>query len=655
MRNRRERIRRAFALLLAVAGLITCAAPSSASSGLASAQATAPSWSYTGSLNTVRFGHTTTLLPNGKVLVVGGCNVSGCLDSAELYDPVTGTWGLTGGLRLPRASHTATLLPNGKVLVAGGIGITRDPNQFVWVSSAELYDPVAGTWSLTGNLNVARSDHSATLLPDGKVLVAGGGNTGFSFQSQTELYDPTTGTWSVTGNLNMGRVGHTATLLPNGKVLFAGGTAGDFSFHNLSSSELYDPNTGTWSLTGSLNVARFGLTATLLPNGNVLVTGGESQDFGVINNSAELYNPTTGTWSYTGSPSTGRVSHTATLLPNGQVLVAGGLYYVPDNNMVRTTYLDSAEIYDPATGSWSGTAKLSGTRHSHAAVLLHSGKVLVFGGWDGTNRRPLQSAELYDSGSGSTINPIDDPQFFVRQQYRDFLSREPEEAGLNAWLGVLNACPDIFTPPQTPSQCDRITVSSSFFLSPEFRLKGSYVFTFYRVAFDRLADFSEIIPDMQSVTGQTPADTFARRAAFPVSFTQRQEFRARFDLLSDAAFVAALLDRYGLQSITTPDPQNPEDGQKVTLTRADLTSRLGGGALTRAAVLRAVVESDEVSAAEFTRAFVAMQYYGYLRRAPEEGGYNAWLNYLRTHPGDFRTMVHGFVNSIEYRMRFGQP
>ncbi|MBA3322362.1 MAG: hypothetical protein H0T45_13085, partial [Pyrinomonadaceae bacterium] len=238
---------------------------------------------------------------------------------------------------------------------------------------------------------------------------------------------------------------------------------------------------------------------------------------------------------------------------------------------------------------------------------------------------------------------------------RDFLSREPEEAGLNAWLGVLNGCPDMFTPPQTPSQCDRITVSAAFFQSPEFRLKGFFVFNFYRLAFDRLPEFSEISADMQSVTGQTPADTLARRAAFAVSLVGRQEFRARFDALSDADFVAALLDRYGLTAITTPDPQNPEGGQKVTLTRAELMSRLGGGALTRAAVLRAIVESDEVSAAEFTRAFVAMQYYGYLRRTPEEAGYHAWLNYLNAHPGDFRTMVHGFVNSIEYRMRFGQP
>ena len=254
----------------------------------AQAQVATPSWSYTGSLNTARLFHTTTLLANGKVLVAGGCNDAGCLslDSAELYDPVTGTWGLTGGPNVDRVEHSATLLLNGKVLVAGGF------NHGV-VGSAELYDPVAGTWSFTGNLNVARADHSATLLPDGKVLVTGGGNY-VSFVP-TELYDPATGTWSVTGNLNMLRVAHTATLLPSGKVLVAGGTVNpEWSFNNLASCELYDPNTGTWSLTGSLNVARFGLTATLLPNGNVLVTGGESQD-GAINNSAELYNPTTET------------------------------------------------------------------------------------------------------------------------------------------------------------------------------------------------------------------------------------------------------------------------------------------------------------------------------------------------------------------------
>jgi len=189
-------------------------------------------------------------------------------------------------------------------------------------------------------------------------------------------------------------------------------------------------------------------------------------------------------------------------------------------------------------------------------------------------------------------------------------------------------------------------------------LKGLFVYNFYRVAFNRRPDYAEIIPDMRSVTGQTPADTFARRAAFPVAFVQRTEFRATYDALSNAAYVNTLLDRYGVQQITTHDPQNPEGAARIILTRADLINRLGATgsqALTRAQVVRAIVESDEIVAREYNGAFVAMQYYGYLRRTPEEAGYQDWLRVINQDPNNIRIMVGGFLNSTEYRLRFGRP
>ncbi|MGI8996261.1 MAG: DUF4214 domain-containing protein, partial [Pyrinomonadaceae bacterium] len=266
---------------------------------------------------------------------------------------------------------------------------------------------------------------------------------------------------------------------------------------------------------------------------------------------------------------------------------------------------------------------------------------------------------ITDNDVAGQPNPILSTPLFVRMHYLDFLSREPEAD--EPWSAILNGCPNPFNldPNSGSASCDRILVSSSFFGSPEFRLKGFYVFTFYRVAFDRLAAYSEIVADMRAVTGQTPADTFARRAQFPVSFTGRAEFRNRYDARTQQGFVGALLERYPVQQITTPDPAVAEAEDvtrpKIVLTRAELVNRLTNGTLTRAQVLRAIVESDEVGAAEFNRAFVAMQYYGYLRRTPEPDGYQSWLNHLAANPNDSRTMVNGFMNSPEYNLRFGNP
>ncbi|MGH9945241.1 MAG: DUF4214 domain-containing protein, partial [Pyrinomonadaceae bacterium] len=246
-------------------------------------------------------------------------------------------------------------------------------------------------------------------------------------------------------------------------------------------------------------------------------------------------------------------------------------------------------------------------------------------------------------------NPLENNTFFVTQQYLDFLFRQPEPEGLQSWLNVLNGCVN-----NTPD-CDRITVSAAFFQSPEFQLKGFFVYRFYKVALERSPAYAEIIPDMISVTGQTTAEVSQKRTVYAVSFAQRPEFNALYGGMSNQQYVDSLMGRYGLQQIMTPDPQQPDTGPRVTLTRADLVGRLNGGQLSRAQALRAVVESDQVAGAEYNPAFVVMQYFGYLKRDPEAEGYNAWLNYLNANPSDFRTMVNGFANSIEYRSRFGQP
>jgi hypothetical protein len=342
----------------------------------------------TGSLNDARDNHTATLLNNGKVLIAGGMGPSGvradsfALASAELYDRATGTFTLTGSLNKDRQNHTATLLKNGKVLIAGGQGPGGN------LVSAELWDPATATFTLTGSLNTARQLHTATLLRNGKVLITGGqGADGISLAS-AELYDPTSGTFTVTGSLNVARQSQTATPLDNGMVLVVGGfdAINSGTVATLDSTELYQPTTGTFTPTGTLNNARVFHTATLLRNGSVLVAGGQGPVIGPLA-TAELYNTKTGTFTVTGGMNAARESHTATLLNNGTVLVAAGF---------GGNFLNSAELYNPSTATFTLTGSLNDARDSQTATLLHNGTVLVAGGFVFTSfGTALDSAELY--------------------------------------------------------------------------------------------------------------------------------------------------------------------------------------------------------------------------------------------------------------------
>ncbi|WP_244224459.1 Kelch repeat-containing protein [Corallococcus sicarius] len=286
--------------------------------------------------------------------------------------PVCATgWATTASLSSARNEHTATLLPNGKVLVAGAYtGSTT-------LASTLVYDPNAGTWSSAGNLTSARSSLSATLLADGRVLVAGGTNGATDFAT-AELYDPVLDSWRTTGVMPAARSQHTATLLADGRVLVVGGVRGN----TLATADVYDPATGTWSTTGSMSIARYNHTATLLPNGKVLVAGG-ADGFSTDLGSAEVYDPATGTWSTTGAMGSKRYDHTATLLPNGKVFVTGG----------GSSTAFAAEVYDPATGTWTSVGAPTFGRGGHTATRLANGKVLVTGGFASSS--VLSSAELY--------------------------------------------------------------------------------------------------------------------------------------------------------------------------------------------------------------------------------------------------------------------
>jgi hypothetical protein len=313
---------------------------------------------------------------------ITGSNSAGSATAQIIIDvdtAVIGEWLPADSMNQGRCRHTATRLPQGQVLVAGG-------SRKQVTSSSELYDPAADTWTLTGSLTQARQSHTATLLTGGTVLVAGGLKTGSgSEQSSAEIYDPNTAAWSPTGSMSDARDTHTATLLPNGMVLVAGGEGKGGA---LSSSELYNPATGNWSPTGSLTQARFGHIAVLLLNGTVLVAGGESKA-GTLS-LAELYNPATGTWSATGSMNQARTRFAAALLPDGKVLAAAG----SDGRNA----LASAELYDPSTGTWTQTGTLKHTRDYLTVTLLPNGHVLAVGG---VAQSDLNSDELFDPAAGT--------------------------------------------------------------------------------------------------------------------------------------------------------------------------------------------------------------------------------------------------------------
>jgi hypothetical protein len=289
---------------------------------------------------------------------------------------------LSGALNFPRLQHTATLLPNGKVLIAGG-GIGPDVIDGYWiVSPAEIYDPATDTFTTAGV--ISRDGPTATLLQDGSVLLAGGeAGPNIATSNTADLEIAGSGSFEPTGSMLSEREAHTATLLKDGRVLVAGGLIPNgLTWQAIAEAELYDPASGTFSSAGKMNVARAVHTATLLASGKVLLTGGC-----YVNpcNSAELFDPGTGRFTPTGNMLSARSGQTATLLPNGKVLIAGG----------GSTGTTIAELYDPDAGTFTPTGSMAVSRGLHTATLLPDGRVLIAGG---SSEAP--NTEIYSPATG---------------------------------------------------------------------------------------------------------------------------------------------------------------------------------------------------------------------------------------------------------------
>jgi hypothetical protein len=358
----------------------------------------AGTFTSTGTLVNVRASHRAVALPSGKVLLVGGNEAANC---AEVYDPATGTF---RSRDLARTFHTATLLADGKVL------FSAQPDQInEWaIRHAVVFDPATEIFTATGPMVRGRRSHTATLLKNNQVLLAGSfpwSNTPLLLRA--ELYDPGTGVFMAKGTTKS-RSWHTATLLTDGNVLLAGAEPPAYT-----STEIFDATAGSFTDAAPLLAGRQGgHTATLLRNGKVLLVGGwgaSTATGSATLTSAELFDPTAGTFTSTGALATGRHSHTASMLPDGRVLIVGGWSGSVTTGGAHTGKpVATAEVYNVATGTFSAAGSLANARFRHAAATLPDGKILIAGGSDSADPstqtaepRPLASVELYDPAAGS--------------------------------------------------------------------------------------------------------------------------------------------------------------------------------------------------------------------------------------------------------------
>ena len=378
--------------------------------------AAAQTWQYTGALNTERRLSTINMLQNGTVLITGGDDMAGnALASCEIYDPATALWTYAAPMMNTRERHTSNELPDGRIVIIGGN--TENIYESIQTGSVEIYSPSTNTWTNGGPLQLARQNHTSTLLNDSLILVCGG-FTANGCTSECEIYNVNTMTSTVATPMFQLRHDHAAILLPDGTVLIAGGRTGGSSSEYLAECEIYNPSTNSWTIAPPMPQTRIAALTALFSDSSILIAGGRKDDNDPAE-AADIYAPGAPIWTSVDTIMVPSAWQGGTVIPSDRLLMTGGIiggeWADPSGQSAVNTA--TCEWYDKPNERWFFAPTMNVTRAEHGAVTLMqtvnpnlpTQMVLVAGGITSPSN-VTNTCEVLDVGSSALTHYMEQPQ-----------------------------------------------------------------------------------------------------------------------------------------------------------------------------------------------------------------------------------------------------